>query len=456
LAALQAYALGIKTMDVDNDYLAAIPFFRRAVTLDPNFAMAYLKLGESYQPQGELALAAENTRKAYELRERTSDHEKLNIVAFHEIVVTGNLEAARRSYELIAQTYPRDESAQVYLWFIHLTCGDYARSDAAAKRAFKINPDSSNNYVSLIYCDQWLNRLDQAKATAEEARSNKLESPWVPVILYVVDFLKNDRAGMEQQASATVGTPGLEDQMFFLQSETAAYGGQFTKARDLTRQAADSARRAQEKETAAEYQGHNSLREGLVGEAAWAKEDAQSAVTEIKGKHGEGFSTIALALAGDSSNANRLIDDLATRFPQDTVVQSQYLPMARAALALNSGNAGAALESLSAATPYELGHTNDDFTFALYPIYFRGQAYLEAKNNAAAAGEFQKILDHASIVGNEPIGALACLGLARTYSLSGNTAKAKTAYRDFFALWKNADPDLPIVKEAQAEYAKLQ
>jgi len=271
LEALQAYALGNKAIDIDNDYLAAMPFFQRAVTLDPNFAMAYLALGISYQPQGELALAAENARKAYDLRERTSDHEKLSITAFYEYVVTGNLEAARRSYELLAQTYPRDESAQVSLWLIHLAFGDYARSDAAAQRAFEINPDSSNNYVSLIYCDQYLGRFDQAKAAVEQSRAKKLNSPWFPLVLYVVDFLQNDPAAMEQQAAAAMGTPGVEDQMFFLESETASHKGQFGKARDLTRRAADSARRAQEKETAAEYQGHNSLREALVGKTALAK-----------------------------------------------------------------------------------------------------------------------------------------------------------------------------------------
>jgi eukaryotic-like serine/threonine-protein kinase len=456
LEALQAYALGNKATDIQNDYLAAIPFFQRAVSLDPNFAMAYLQLGEAYQPQGELTLAAENTRKAYELRGRTSDHEKLSISAFYEYVVAGNLEAARRSYELLTQTYPRDESAQVLLWVIHLAFGDYARSDVAAKRAFEINPDSSNNYVSLIYCDQYLGRLDQAKAAVEQSRAKKLNSPWYAIILYMIDFLQNDRAGMEQQAAAAMGTPGIEDQMFFLESETAAYDGQFGKARDLARRAADSARRAQEKETAAEYQGHSSLREALVEKTALAKEDAQSALAEIKGKHGEGFSAIAFALAGDVANANRSIDDLAKRFPQDTVVQSHYLPMARAALALNTGNAEAALAPLSAAAPYELGHTNDDFTFALYPIYLRGRAYLAAKNGAAAAGEFQKILDHASIVGNEPIGALAHLGIARAYSMSGNNAKAKAAYQDFFTLWKDADSDVPLLKQAKSEYGKLQ
>ncbi len=455
LEALQAYALGNKATDIDNDYLAAIPFFQRAAELDPNFAMAYLALGICYQPQGELALAAENTRKAYDLRERTGDHEKLSIAAFYEIVVTGNLEAARRACELIAQTYPRDESAQIYLWYIHLIGGDYVRADAAAKRAFEINADSSNNYVSLMYCDLYLDRLDQAKVAAEQSRAKKLNSPWYPLILYVVDFLQNDPVGMAKQATETQGIPGVEDQMFFIESETAANHGQFGQARELTRRAADSAQRAQEKETATEYAGHNSVREGLVGLMDVAKEDAQSALATIKGKHGEGFSAIAFALAGDVANANRAIDDLTKRFSQNTVVQTRYLPMARSALALNSGNAQAAVEALSPAAPYELGHTNEDFTFALYPIYFRGQAYLAAKNGAAAVGEFQKILDHASIVGNEPIGALAHLGLARAYSLSGNTAKAKTAYQDFFTLWKDADSDIPILIQAKAEYAKL-
>jgi tetratricopeptide (TPR) repeat protein len=306
-----------------------------------------------------------------------------------------------------------------------------------------------------MYCDQYLGRFDQAKAAAEQSRAKKLNSPWYPLILYVVDFLQNNPAGMAQQAAATQGIPGVEDQMFFVESDTAADHGQFRQARELTRRAADSARRAQENETAAEYEGHNALREALVGLTDFGKADAQTALSAIKGKHSEGFSAIAFAIAGDTDDANRAIEDLIKGFPQNTVVQTRYLPMARSALALNSGNVLAALDALSAAVPYELGHTNEDFTFALYPIYFRGQAYLAAKNATAAAGEFQKILDHAGVVGNEPIGALAHLGLARAYSLSGDFVKARTAYQDFFALWKNADPDTPILKKAKAEYAKL-
>jgi class 3 adenylate cyclase/tetratricopeptide (TPR) repeat protein len=455
LEALQAYALGIKAIDVTNDYLAAIPFFQRAVSLDPNFAMAYLLLGESYQPQGEIGLAAENARKAYALRDRTSDHEKLHISSFYEYIVTGNLEAARRSYDLFAQTYPRDEDAQVSLWLIYTAFGDYEKAYIAAQQAFKINPASSNNYVSLIYALQWLNRLDQAKATAQDAHVKKLDSPWTPLILYIIDFLEQNTAGMERNAAAAMGTPGVEDQMLFLESETAAYAGEFPKARELTRRAADSARRAQEKETAAEYLGHNAVREAIVGSSAVAKEDAQSAIAEINGKNAEGFSAIAFALTGDAANANRLMGDLGKRFSQDTIVRFDYLPMARAGVALTTGNAANAIEALTVTSSYELGHTNNDFTFALYPVYLRGEAYLAAKNGSAAITEFQKILDHSGVVGNEPIGALAHLGLGRAYALSADSTKAKSAYQDFFVLWKSADPDIPVLKQAKAEYGKL-
>jgi tetratricopeptide (TPR) repeat protein len=455
LEALQAYSLGMKAYDVTSDFVAALPFFQRASTLDPNFAMAYLRLAECYQPQGELTVATENARKAYQLRDRTSDREKLHISAFYEYVVTGNLEAARKACDLFAQTYSRDEDPRLYLWLVYTGLGDYEKAHRAAQDAFRINPASGNNLVNVMYADQWLNRVAEAKSTLQDAHSHNVDSPWVALVVYMLDFLQHDAVGMEQQASAAMGIPGVEDQMLFLQSETAAGGGEFTKARELTRRAVDSARRAQEKETAAEYQGHNAVREAIVGCSAVAKEDAQSAIAETNGKNAEGFSAIAFALTGDAANANRLIDDLGKRFSQDTIVRFEYLPMARAGLALTTGNAANAVAALMVASPYELGHTNNDFTFALYPVYLRGESYLAAKDGSAAITEFQKILDHAGVVGNEPIGALAHLGLGRAYALSGDTAKAKTAYGDFFALWKNADPDVPILKEAKAEYAKL-
>ena len=456
LEALQAYSLGIKAFDVTNDLVAALPFFQRASTLDPNFAMAYLRLAECYQPQGEMAIAAENARKAYQLRDRTSDREKLHISAFYEYVVTGNLEATRSACDLFAQTYSRDEDARLYLWLVYTGLGDYEKAHRAAQDAFRINPASGNNLVNLMYADQWLNRVAEARSTLHEARAHNVDSPWVALIVYILDFAQHDAVGMEQQASAAIGIPGIEDQMLFLESETAACGGEFTKARELTRRAVDSARRAQEKETAAEYLGHNAVREAIVGSSAVAKEDAKSAIAEINGKNAEGFSAIAFALTGDAANANRLIEDLRTRFSQDTFVQFDYLPMARAGLALTTSNAANAVAALTVASPYELGHTNNDFTFALYPVYLRGESYLAAKDGSAAITEFQKILDHSGVIGNEPIGALAHLGLGRACALSGDSAKAKTAYQDFFALWKNADPDVPIVKEAKAEYANLQ
>jgi eukaryotic-like serine/threonine-protein kinase len=456
LEALQAYGLGMQAYDVTNDYAAAIPLFQRAVSLDPNFAMAYLRLGQSYQPLSELARAAEYTRKAYELRGRTSEREKLEISSFYEIIVTGNLEAARTSYELFAQTYPRDEDPQVFLWVTYFALGDYDRAHLAAQQAVNLNSASSNNYVSLIYADQWLGRLDEAKAAAQEARGKHVDSPWFPLGLYNVDFLAHDSAGMEREAANAIGKPGVDDQILFLESETAADGGEFAKSRELSRRAADSAQRIGEEETAAEYLGHAAVREALVGKMDWAKEDAKAAIMRANSRQGNGFSAIALALAGDSTQSARLSDDLRKNFPVDTIVQSDYLPMIRVATALRSGNTAQAVEALAEAQPYELGHTNTSLTFALYPVYLRGLAYLAEKQGVPAAREFQKIVDHAGVVGNEPIGALAHLGLGRAYALSGDYAKSKAAYQDFFALWKNADPDLPIYKQAKAEWAKMQ
>jgi serine/threonine protein kinase/Tfp pilus assembly protein PilF len=456
LEALQAYALGNRAADISNDYAVAVPFFEKAIALDPNFAMAYLRLAESYQPLSELDRAAENTRRAYELRDRTSESEKLAISSFYELIVTGNLEAARTSYQLWAQTYPRDDEPQLYLWIINTFTGDYAKAHGAAQEAVNINPNSGNNYVNLIYTYQWLDQLDQAKNAVQEAHARNVDSPWIPLVLYNVDFLEHDAAGMEQQVAGAMGKTGVEDQMFFLESETAAYGGELAKSRDLTRSASDSAQRANEKETAAEYLAHAAVREALAGSVDFAKQDAQAALALASGRQMEPMAALALGLAGDPEQAQRLAADLAKRFPDDTVVQSNYLPMIRAAIALRNHDGERAIDALTASAPYELGETNTSFTFALYPVYLRGEAYLAARQGASAASEFQKILDHAGVVGNEAIGALAHLGLGRAYAEQGDTAKARAAYDDFFALWKNADPDVPILAQAKAEYAQLQ
>jgi len=455
LEALQAYTLGNRTTNVANDYAAAIPLFERAISLDPNFAMAYLRLGQAYQPLSELARCAENTRKAYELRGRTSESERLAISSFYEMVVNGNLEAARTSYQAWQQSYPRDDEPPTNLWTIFTFMGDYEKARASALQAWKINSGSGNNSVNLTYSYQWINQLDQAKALVQDARAHHVDSPWFPLVLYNVDFLQHDAAGMERQVGDATGKPGVEDQILFLESETAAYNGELSKSRELTRRAADAAERTNEKETAAEYLGHSAVREALVGNMDAAKQDAKAAMMRSNSRQGNAFSAIALALAGDSAQAARLSDDLRKKFPADTIVQSDYLPMIRAAAALRSGDASRAVEALATSEPYELGQTNTSFTFALYPVYLRGEAYLTAKQGAAAQGEFQKILDHYGAVGNQPIGALAHLGLARSYTLQANIPKARATYSNFLSLWKNADPDIPLLKEAKAEFAKL-
>jgi eukaryotic-like serine/threonine-protein kinase len=456
LDALQAYNVGMQTMMVANDYISAIPSFQRAVSLDPNFAMAYLRLGASYQPQGELTRAAEAIRKAYELRERTSESEKFVITSYYDVVVTGNLEAARSSLDLWARTYPRDDDPQNLIWYISGTLGQYEKALTAAQLSVDLAPESANNLVSVAYAQLWLNHPDEVKATEEKARARNIESPWLPLILYCANFIQRDAPGMEKESARTRNIPGVEDQMLFLESETAAAVGRFAQSRELTRRAADSALRAKETEMPAEYQAHAAVREALVGDTAFAKQQAEAALKLSNGKRVASFAAIALAISGDSSRATQLADDVAKRFPEDTVVQHDYLPMIHATLALRSSDAGAATGALEPAAPYELGQLNDAFTFGMYPVYLRGEAYLAAKQGPAAAAEFQKILDHAGVVGNEPIGSLAHLGLARARALSGDTAKAKTAYGEFFALWKNSDPDVPILAQAKSESAKLQ
>jgi tetratricopeptide (TPR) repeat protein len=455
LEALQAYGLAFRTMDVTNDYIAAIPLLERAINLDPNFAMAYLMLGEAYQPQGELRQAAASTLKAYELRDRVSEREKLAISSFYEYIVTGNLDAARSAYELWARTFPRDDEPRNQLWLTYAALGDYEKCRSSAQEGMKLNPGSANNIVSVVYANQWLGQLDKAKAAAQGARARNLESPWLSLVLYNVDFLVHDTVGMEHEAAAATDKPGIEDQILFLESETAAYGGEFSKARELTRRASDSALRAREKETVGEYQAHHALEEALASNMVLAKQEAQSALMQADGKQVKALSAVALGLAGDSAQAARLAGDLSKNFAADTIVQFDYLPMIHAAVAIKSGDYSHAVEALTASQPYELGQTNSAFTFALYPVYLRGEAYLSAKQGIAAATEFQKILDHVGVVGNQPVGSLAHLGLARAYALSGDTAKAKTRYEDFFALWKNADPEAPLLKQAKAEYATL-
>jgi tetratricopeptide (TPR) repeat protein/predicted Ser/Thr protein kinase len=456
LEALQAYTIGMHTIDVVNDYQAGIPFFEKAISIDPTFAMAYLKLAEAYQPLGEFDRCAEAEKKAYELRDRVSESEKMAITSFYDMVVTWDMEKARSSYALWEQMYPREEEAPANRWIANAVLGDYEKAYAAALQAWKINPGSGNNSVNLMYSYQWVNKLDEAKVTVADSRSRKVDSPWFLLGLYNVDFLQHDAAGMAKQVAAAKGIKGIEDQMTFLESETAAYNGELAKSRELARGAADTAQRADEKEPAGEYLAHAAVRDALVGDLAAAKQNVQAALALTHGRIPTAFSAIALGLAGDSAQAERMIGDLAKKYPQDTQVQFIFVPTVQAAAALRGEDGRKAVELLARVSPYELAELNFSFTFALYPVYLRGEAYLLEKQGSAAVGEFQKTVDHSGVVGNEMLGSLAHLGLARGYVLAGDTTKAKVAYQDFFALWKGADADVPVLKGAKAEYGKLQ
>jgi eukaryotic-like serine/threonine-protein kinase len=454
LEALKAYSLGYQAMVVKSDYDAAVPLFQRAISLDPNFAMAYARMGTSYFNLYETVRATESVRRAYELREHLSERERLYIASHYEIVVTGNLEAARKVFELLAQTYPR-EAPYTNLGIIYSQLGDYDKAIAAFEKAVRIGPATGNRYANLVNGYLQLDRMDQAKATVREAQAKNIDSPEIHVNLYWADFLQHDAAGMEREAVGVQAKPGYEDQMLNYESDTALYGGQLAKARVLARRAVESAQKGDDKEAAAVYEAQAAVREALVGNTDLAKQQAQTALASSNGRDVEALSAIALGMTGDFKQARRLADDLKKRFPEDTIVQFNYLPTIHAATLLRGSVSSAATDSL-AATPYELGGNLLTLNFILYPVYVHGEAYLAAKKGAAAAAEFQKILDHPGAVRSEPIGALAHLQLGRAYLLSGEQDKAKSAYKDFLTLWKDADPDIPILKQAKTEYGKLQ
>jgi serine/threonine protein kinase/Tfp pilus assembly protein PilF len=450
LEALHAYSLGLEAYIARSDEHAAVSFYQRAVSLDPNFAMAYARMGTMYGNMGEVARGASAARSAYELRGRTSDWEKFYIASFYEFFFTGNLEAARASGELWAQTYPRDETPQSILIVAYMELGENEKALTAAQEAMKRDLGTAVlRYYRLVTVYRRLNRLDEAQAAVGEARAHHLDGPALQLALYRVDFLQHNTAGMQHIAAALMGKPSFEDRILFDEALTAAYGGELGKARELVHRAVDSAQRADEREQAAAYQAFAALNEAWTGNVALAKQGAQAALALANGRDVEAGAAFTLALTGDSAQAERLASDLGQRFPEDTLVKFEYLPIIRSAVLLRSGAAGRAVKSLTTAEPYELGGA------APTPIYLRGEAYLAMGNGAAARGEFQKIIDHAGVVCDDPAGALAHLGLGRANALAGDSAKAKTAYQDFFALWKNADPDIPILKQAKAAYAKL-
>jgi serine/threonine protein kinase/tetratricopeptide (TPR) repeat protein len=457
LEALKAFSSGFQIHITAGD-AAGIPFYKRAIELDPNFALAYAWLGISFNDMGELSMDVECSRKAYEVRDRTSEPEKYFITARFHKVVTGNLEKAEEALQLWIQAYPRTALPHIYLaGAIYPDTAQYEKAVEQGREAIRLSPNFSPSYTLPILDSISLNRIDEAKATYQQALEHKLKSSFFQLALYQIAFLQNDSAGMAQQVSLSAGTPGLEATLFANESDTAAYSGRLRIAREFSRQAVDSAERAGDKEAAAAYSALSALREALFGNPDEARRRATWATKLPSGHDLQYAVALAWAYAGDHERAQELTDDLGQRFPEATIVQFNYLPTLRAKLAVSKGDASEALETLRVALPYELGRTTySSYGWSsLYPVYVHGEAYLAAHQGKEAAAEFQKILDHRGIVLNEPIGALALLQLGRAYALQDDTAKAKTAYQNFLTLWKDADPDVPILKEAKAEYAKL-
>jgi tetratricopeptide (TPR) repeat protein/tRNA A-37 threonylcarbamoyl transferase component Bud32 len=456
LEALKAYSLGQEVLGEKGDPAAAVPLFERAVRLDPNFAVAYAALGTSYMNLGQEILPAQNMKRAYELRDRVSERERFYLEAHYYGTVTGDLEKARQSGNLWAQMYPRDTIPWTNLSVIYTQLGQPEESLAAARQALRLDSNglTYSNFVSSLLS---LNRLEEAGTALKEAQARNVDSPYLHQNQGQLAFLQNDAAQLAHEAAWFMGKPGYEDAALAFESDAAAYAGHLGKARDLSRQAVASAERAEEKETAATYEAAAALREAAVGNSEEAKRRVAQALRLSSGREVLFGAALTLSFAGDTVRARLLADDLAKRFPDDTIVRFNYLPTLRAQLALNRKSASQSVEALRTAIPYELGlPTATVFAPALYPVYVRGIAFLNLNQGNEAAIEFQKILDHSGVVGSEPIGALVHLQLGRAYAMSGDAAKARAAYQDFLTLWKDADTDIPILKEAKAEYAKLQ
>ena len=455
LEALKTFSMGVTTQGQKGD-AEAIPFLRRAIELDPNFAVAYAVLGVTYANLSEPSLSAESLKKAYAMRDRVSEKERLRIAAYYYAFVTGELEKEAQTYQLWIQSYPRDNIPHGNLGSNFEALGQYEKARTETQEGLRLEPNSVVGYQNLGTIFLALNRPDDTKAIIDQALSRNLDSGNLRVTMYDLAFLRGDAAQMVQQLAWGAGKPGVEDLLLSAQSDTEAYYGRLTKARDYSRRAVDSAVRADSKETAALWQVNAAVREAEFGNVAAAKQDVGAALALAPGRDVKVLSALALARVGDVARAKAMVEQLENSDPLNTVLKLYWLPTLKAAIELHGGNSAQALLSVEAAAPYELGGPPPIQEGTLYPAYLRGEAYLAAHNSGAAATEFQKFIDHRGIVINFPLGALAHLGLARAYALSGDTAKAKTAYQDFLTLWKEADPDIPILKEAKAEYAKLQ
>jgi serine/threonine protein kinase/predicted Zn-dependent protease len=458
LEALKAFSLGEKIWN-QREASAAIPYFRQAIELDPNFAMAYNALGGVYAADlQEPGMAAENVRRAYELRERVSERERFNITAAYYRVVTGELEKSVQALKSWAEAYPRDAFPHTILGFIYVYQGRYEDAVKEELESVQLDPNNAPPHENLMDGYTALGRLDISKTIGHQELDRKLEGQFVHDNLYAVAFLEGDTAEMRRQVEAVAGKSGVEDVLLSGESDTEAFYGRLDRARKLSTQAIKSALLADEKETSALWQLNSALREAEFGNLERARREVKAGLTIASTRDVQTLAAVTLASAGDLSRARAMVDELQKRNPLNTMLNHYWLPVARAYIELRSGHPAQALELLQELTPYDLAFPVPQFSEGgtLYPSYVRGQAHLALHQGKEAVAEFQNFTNHRSVVINFPLASLARLGLARAYALQGDTAKARAAYQDFLTLWKDADADIPVLKQAKAEYAKLQ
>jgi serine/threonine protein kinase/tetratricopeptide (TPR) repeat protein len=452
LEALKAYSMGITTGRTKGN-AEAIPFMKRALELDPNFAIAYAGLAVNYGNLGQASLSADYAKKAYDLRDRVSEREKYRISALYFEKVTSEVEKATEAYELWAKSYPRDAVPHTNLGNLYSALGQYDKAITETKVAQLLEPTIAS-YANLAGMYIAVNRLEDARQTLQEAQQKSFDDLFIRADLYSLAFLSGNAAEMERQVAWSAGRPSEEDQMLNAHADTQAYYGRVEKARDLARRASDSAVRSDAKETGAQWLAYQGLREAELGNVTVARQAVTRALALAPGRDVKVLATLALARTGETSQSKTLLEALQRSEPTNTYLKVYWFPVIEASIAMAQQAPDRAIVALEPALPYELGGPPPGTT--MYPPYIRGLAYLAQRNSSAAAAEFQKFLDHPGIVQNFLLGSLAHLQLARAYAVSGDTAKAKAAYQDFFALWKDAAPDIPTLKEAKAEYAKLQ
>jgi tetratricopeptide (TPR) repeat protein len=456
LEALKAYSQGRRLAFQAGDPLSGIGFFKRAVELDRNFATAYGAMGGVYAALGDNKLAAENTKRAFELRDRASERERCEIEINYYSVGNSDLRETERTCQFCFQTYPRDAFPLFALGFVYGSLGQFEKAVKVTREAIALDPNGSFFYPNLAQMYLFLGRLNDAAEAVTQARLRNVGAPAFIQIAYFIAFVEHDEASMRREAAAALGQAGAEDTLYSAQADTEAFVGKLTQARDLTRRAVESAERSNLKNEAALWEVNAALREVEFGNRDAARKMATQALVTTPGWDVQSLAALTFARAGDRKHAEALADQLTKDNSANTVLSVYWLPAVRAAIELNFGHADAAIETLRTSSDYDLAEPLPLQVGTLYPPFLRGESYLAAQKGNEAAAEFQKILDHPGIFVNFPTGALARLGLARAYALQGDTAKARAAYQNFLTLWKDADPDIPILKEAKAEYAKLQ